>query len=64
MRHEHDEHAEHLKALSELTGRFTPPEGACRSWRALYDGCAKLAADLEAHIALENDVLFPAYEKF
>lgn len=62
MRHEHDEHVEQLKALAQLTNDFTPPEDACRSWRALYEGCAKLAADLAAHIELENEVLFPAFE--
>jgi len=64
MRHEHDDHAELLRALAERTNGFAPPDEACRSWRALYEGCAKLAADLKAHIALENDVLFPAYEAF
>jgi regulator of cell morphogenesis and NO signaling len=38
------------------------PEGACRSWQALYTGSAKLANDLIEHIHLENNVLFPRYE--
>ena len=50
----------HVPTLCYIEG--LPPSGACRSWTALYRGCAKLCADLEAHIALENDVLFPQFE--
>lgn len=62
MRHDHEDHAELLRALDELTGGFAPPDGACGSWRALYAGAAKLAADLAAHIRIENEVLFPRFE--
>ncbi len=62
MRAEHDDHSERLEALRRRTDGFTPPEGACRTWRMLYAGCAKLNEDLCAHIRLENEVLFPAFE--
>jgi regulator of cell morphogenesis and NO signaling len=62
MRHDHDDHSEHLRRLESITGNFTLPEGACRSWQALYAGSAKLANDLMEHIHLENDILFPRYE--
>jgi len=62
MRAEHDDHAENIALIKRLTADFTPPEHACRSWRALYGGTAKLVDDLAAHIALENDVLFPRFE--
>jgi len=62
MRHDHDDHGEHLRRLGSITGNFTLPEGACRSWQALYTGSAKLANDLIEHIHLENNVLFPRYE--
>ncbi|MCC6305803.1 MAG: iron-sulfur cluster repair di-iron protein [Rhodobacteraceae bacterium] len=62
MRHDHDGHAEQLRALEELTGGFAPPEGACRSWRALYTGAARFADDLVRHMHLENEVLFPRFE--
>lgn len=62
MRMEHDDHEELLAQLRELTHAFEPPAGACRSWRALYAGCAKLDADLQEHIRLENEVLFPIFE--
>lgn len=62
MRAEHDDHAQMLAALRRQTGDFSPPADACGSWRRLYEGCAKLSADLKAHIALENDALFPQFE--
>lgn len=62
MRHDHDDHDAQLHAVEELTGHFTPPQDACGSWRALYQGTAKFADDFAAHIHLENDVLFPRYE--
>jgi len=45
----------------KLTDDFTPPEGACTSWRALYAGARKLADDLITHIHTENNVLFPRF---
>lgn len=62
MRHEHDSHGGHLKALDALTGNATPPDGACNTWRALYSGIRKLEDDLMQHIHLENNVLFPRFE--
>lgn len=62
MRHDHDDHGEHLRQLESVTDNFNLPEGACRSWQALYAGTAKLTNDLMEHIHLENNVLFPRYE--
>ena len=61
MRHEHDHHGDHLRALEKLTNAGTPPEGACNTWRALYAGTRKLTDDLMEHIHLENNVLFPRF---
>jgi len=61
MRHEHDHHGEQLRRLEALAGGFVLPEGACRSWQALYGGVAKLADDVMEHIHLENNVLFPRF---
>lgn len=62
MRAEHRDHEDALSAMKQLAHGFVAPAGACGTWQRLYAGCAKLAADLEAHIALENDVLFPQFE--
>ncbi|MFC4272664.1 iron-sulfur cluster repair di-iron protein [Sneathiella chungangensis] len=62
MRYDHTDHGVYLQRLAELTDNFTLPEGACRSWQALYAGLAKLTEDLQDHIHLENNVLFPRFE--
>jgi regulator of cell morphogenesis and NO signaling len=61
LRHEHDDQGTALRLLESLTGDFTPPEGACRSWQALYVGTARFAEELMEHIHLENNVLFPRF---
>ncbi len=61
MRAEHDDHIENLKVLSGLTRDFRPPEDACTSWYTLYDGLAKLTADINEHVRAENEVLFPRF---
>lgn len=63
MRMEHEDHGVALAQLAQLTDDFSLPEGACRSWQALYMGVAKLVDDLMAHIHLENNVLFPRFEQ-
>ncbi len=61
LRHEHDDQGTQLRLLESLTDDFTLPEGACRSWHALYVGTAQLAEDLMEHIHLENNILFPRF---
>jgi len=61
MRADHDDHVENIALIRRLTADLTPPAHACGSWRRLYAGTAKLLDDLAAHIALENDVLFPRF---
>jgi regulator of cell morphogenesis and NO signaling len=63
MRHEHDEHAQIVRALEEITDGFAAPADACRSWQALYAGAEKFVTDLTEHIHLENNVLFPRFER-
>lgn len=62
MRADHDDHVENIALIRRLTNNLTPPDHACGSWRSLYGGVAALFDDLAAHIALENDVLFPRFE--
>jgi regulator of cell morphogenesis and NO signaling len=59
MEYEHDSAGTALKQLRELTNDFTPPEGACSTWRALWHGLAALEQDTHQHIHLENNILFP-----
>ena len=63
LRHDHDRHGELLRRLESLANGFVLPEGACRSWEALYAGSAKVVDDVMEHIHLENNVLFPRFER-
>ncbi|ACG77610.1 regulator of cell morphogenesis and NO signaling [Phenylobacterium zucineum HLK1] len=60
---EHEEVGAQLERLAELTGEFEPPQGACTTWRALYQACRKLDEDLREHMHLENNVLFPQFAR-
>jgi regulator of cell morphogenesis and NO signaling len=59
MELEHDGAGEALSQLRQLAHDFSPPEEACKTWRALYLGLAELDQELKQHIHLENNVLFP-----
>lgn len=59
MKHEHDAALRALAELRRLTGGYRPPEDACHTYRALYAGLEALEQDLDLHIHLENDILFP-----
>jgi regulator of cell morphogenesis and NO signaling len=59
MQHEHDNAGQCLANLRRLTGNYTPPAGACNTYRAMLDGLRRLESDLHQHIHKENNVLFP-----
>jgi regulator of cell morphogenesis and NO signaling len=56
---EHDAAGDYLREIRAATANFEVPEGACMSFRALYEGLEGLERDLHRHIHLENNVLFP-----
>ena len=56
---EHEAAAGILSELRCVTSGYNVPEDACVSYRALLDGLQNLEADLEEHIHLETNVLFP-----
>ncbi|MBI2391357.1 MAG: hemerythrin domain-containing protein [Deltaproteobacteria bacterium] len=49
--------------LRAATGDLQPPDDACRAMRALYSTFAELERDLDEHMRLEHDVLFPRAEE-
>ena len=61
MTSEHRDVDEQLVGLAGLTRDFTAPEGCCSSWRELYEAIRKLDADLQAHMRLEEEVLFARF---
>jgi regulator of cell morphogenesis and NO signaling len=61
MRAEHEDHEVNLDKLAKLTNGLRPPEDAGPAWRALYAGLAKFVNDLNWHIYVENEALFPRF---
>lgn len=59
MEFEHDNYGDMLLELRNLTNNYILPEGACRSYQALYANLQKLEEDLMRHTNLENFVLHP-----
>lgn len=59
LKAEHDTASGHLAELRALTREYELPPDACLSFRALYERLAELEDDLETHLRLEHDLLFP-----
>jgi regulator of cell morphogenesis and NO signaling len=60
MMSEHDRAGELLESLRLLTGDYTAPPDGCASYRALFDGLARLERDTHLHVHKENNLVFPA----
>ncbi|HTL73276.1 MAG TPA: iron-sulfur cluster repair di-iron protein [bacterium] len=56
---EHDRAGAALVQLKVLTDGYQAPSWACNTFRALYDGLAKLEKNTHQHVHKENNVLFP-----
>lgn len=59
MEADHDEAGELMRKISELSNGFTPPQGACNTYRAFFSKLEEFEEDLHHHIHLENNILFP-----
>lgn len=59
---EHENAGAALGRFRELSDSYTPPDWACNTFRALYDGLAQLEQHTHQHVHLENNVLFPSVE--
>ena len=58
LQSEHDNAGAALARFRELTDDYTPPEWACNTFRALYDGLHRLEKNMHQHVHKENNVLF------
>lgn len=56
---EHDSAGAALEQFKALTDSYSPPDWACNTFRALYDGLAQLEKNMHQHVHEENNVLFP-----
>ncbi len=59
MTKEHDAAGALMAEIRSLSHDFVPPEGACPTYHAFYDGLKEFEQDLHQHIHLENNILFP-----
>ncbi|HZW77364.1 MAG TPA: iron-sulfur cluster repair di-iron protein [Flavobacteriaceae bacterium] len=59
MEADHDDAGELMRKISELSNGFTPPQGACNTYRAFFSKLEEFEEDLHHHIHLENNILFP-----
>jgi regulator of cell morphogenesis and NO signaling len=62
MRANHDDHAADLAEIRRLTAGMVVPEGACGTWTALYARLKEFVDELEEHMRLKNESLFPQFE--
>ena len=59
MTKDHDFAGSLMTEIRKLSQNYTPPAGACPTFRAFYSGLHAFEQDLYQHIHLENNILFP-----
>ncbi len=59
MMQEHDTEGERFRKIAALTNNYTPPEDACNTYRVTFSLLKEFEEDLNLHIHLENNILFP-----
>lgn len=60
---EHQEAGVLLEKINKLTNNFSPPEGACTTFRISYQKMEEFEKYMHQHIHLENNILFKKCEK-
>lgn len=59
MTQEHDAAGALMAEMRRLSQNFLPPQDACPTYHAFYEGLREFEQDLHQHIHLENNILFP-----
>ncbi|MGB9958873.1 iron-sulfur cluster repair di-iron protein (plasmid) [Haloferax prahovense] len=59
---DHQETADRLDRIAELTDGYAVPSSACASYRSMLDRLESLERETHLHVHKENNVLFPAIE--
>jgi len=59
MQDEHEKAGHILHEIKKLTADYTPPPGACTTYRLSFDELKEFEHDLHRHVHLENNILFP-----
>ena len=58
MEFEHEQHLAMIDRIHHFTNDLMLPDGACSTWRSLYEGLGIYARELAQHVHVENYVLF------
>jgi len=59
MEMDHEQLGEDLDLIRKLTSDFTLPAGACNSYTILFKKLEQFENDMQTHVHLENNILFP-----
>jgi regulator of cell morphogenesis and NO signaling len=59
MESDHEAAGDILEQIRKLTDNYMPPADACNSYQFLFKKLKELDEDLQQHIHLENNILFP-----
>lgn len=59
MEMEHETAGELMHQIRNLSNDYTPPAGACNTFRVWYALLGEFEEDLHLHVHLENNILFP-----
>jgi len=59
MEAEHETVGDIFKKIKELSNNYTPPQGACTTYKVAFLKLKEFEDDLHQHIHLENNILFP-----
>lgn len=59
MMEEHTVEGDRFRKIAALSDDYTPPYGACNTYRVTFALLKEFEADLHLHIHLENNILFP-----
>jgi regulator of cell morphogenesis and NO signaling len=59
MEHEHDHSGAVMEVIRKLTDNYTPPMGACTTYKVALAALETFEMDLHQHVHLENNILFP-----
>lgn len=59
MEQDHEEVAGIFRRIAALANGYTPPSGVCNTFRAFYSKLEEFNEDLQQHVHLESNILFP-----
>jgi regulator of cell morphogenesis and NO signaling len=60
---DHNREGARFHKIAQLTNQYTPPKGACQTFRVSYLLLEEFERDLHKHVHLENNILFPKVKK-